>query len=59
VFAEDGSGSRRELPEAAATLAPGGEIVINLPAGAKKLAAVLRGRDAGGPFVAAGELTLP
>jgi hypothetical protein len=59
VFAEDGSGSRRELPEAAATLAPGGEIVINLPAGAKKLAAVLRGRDAGGPLVAAGEVTLP
>jgi len=59
VFAEDGSGRRRELPEAAATLAPGAEIVLDLPAGAKKLAAVLRGRDAGGPFVAAGEVTLP
>jgi hypothetical protein len=47
------------LPGAAATLAPDEEITVDLPAGAKKLAAVLRGRDAGGPFVAAGEVTLP
>ena len=59
VFAEDGSGRRRELPGAAAALAPGGEIAVAVPAGIKKLAAVLRGRDAGGPFVAAGEVTLP
>jgi len=59
VFAEDGAGRRRELPGVAATLAPGEEIAVDLPAGAKKLAAVLRGRDAGGPFVAAGEVTLP
>jgi hypothetical protein len=59
VFAEDGSGHRRELRETAATLAPGGELVVDAPAGAKKLAAVLRGRDAGGPFVAAGEVSLP
>ena len=59
VFTEDGSGHRRELREVATTLAPGATIVLNLPAGARKLAAVLRGRDAGGPFVAAGEIALP
>ncbi len=59
VLAEDASGRRRELRGAAATLAPGDEIVVDLPAGAKKLAAVLRGRDASGPFVAAGEVVLP
>ena len=59
VFVEDRSGRRLELPGAVPTLAPGSEIVVNLPAGVKKLAAVLRGRDAGGPFVAAGEVTLP
>jgi hypothetical protein len=59
VFAEDGSGRRRELPGTAASLAPGGEIVVSPPAGARKLAAVLRARDVGGPFVAAGEVTLP
>jgi hypothetical protein len=59
VFVEDESGRRRELPGAAATLELGGEVAVTLPAGARKLAAVLRGRDAGGPFVAAGEVTLP
>jgi len=59
VFVEDGNGRRRELPGTAASLAPGGEIVVNPPAGARKLAAVLRARDLGGPFVAAGEVTLP
>jgi hypothetical protein len=59
VFVEDGSGRRRELPGTAATLAPGGEMVVDLPAGVKKLATVLRGSDAGGPFVAAGEVTVP
>jgi len=59
VFAEDSNGRRRELPEAAATLAPGSDLVFDVPAGTKKLAAVLRGRDVGGPFVAAGELALP
>jgi hypothetical protein len=59
VFAEDAGGRRRELPGVAATLAPGEEIAVDLPAGVKKLAAVLRGRDAGGPFVAAGEVTVP
>jgi hypothetical protein len=59
VFAEDGSGRRHELGEAAADLAPGGEMVVDVPAGARRLAAVLRGRDAGGPFVAAGEVSVP
>jgi hypothetical protein len=59
VFVEDGSGQRRELPGTGAILSPGGEVVVSKPAGARKLAAVLRGRDAGGPFVAAGEVTLP
>jgi hypothetical protein len=59
LFAEDGSGHRRELREVAATLAPGAELVVDVPAGARKLAAVLRGRDTGGPFVAAGEVALP
>ena len=59
VFVEDASGRRRELPGAVASLSPGGEITVNPPAGARKLAAVVRGRDVGGPFVAAGEVTLP
>ena len=59
VFAEDTSGHRRELPGAAASLLPGAELVVDVPAGARKLAAVLRGHDTSGPFVAAGELALP
>jgi len=59
VFVDDGNGTRRELPGAAAMLAPNGEAVVDVPAGIKKLAAVARGRDGSGPFVAAAELTLP
>jgi hypothetical protein len=59
VFTEDGTGHRREVPGVAATLAPGETITLDVPAGVKKLAAVLRGRDVGGPFVAAGEVTVP
>ena len=59
IFAEDGKGQRRALPGVAQSLAPGNEIVVDVPAGAKKLAAVVRGRDAGDPFVAAAELALP
>jgi hypothetical protein len=59
IFVEDGSGQRRLLTGVAPSLAPGNEAVVDLPAGAKKLAAVVSGRDAGDPFVAAAELALP
>jgi hypothetical protein len=57
VFAEDGKGIRREMEST--SLAPGAEFAFEAPAGTKKLAAVIRGKDVGGPFVAAAELVLP
>ncbi len=57
VFAEDDKGMRREVQSS--SLAPGAEFAFEAPAGVKKLAAVIRGKDAGGVFVAAAELVLP
>jgi hypothetical protein len=57
VLAEDAKGVRREVETT--VLAPGAEYAFEAPAGVKKLAAVIRGKDAGGPFVAAAELVLP
>jgi hypothetical protein len=57
VFAEDGKGVRREVESA--SLASGAEFAFEVPAGTKKLAAVIRGKDSGGPFVAAAELVIP
>jgi hypothetical protein len=56
VFAEDASGIRREIASAAPP-ASGQAVTVAVPTGAKKVAAVLRGQDAGGPFVAIGEAT--
>ncbi|HMF44287.1 MAG TPA: hypothetical protein VKQ32_26625 [Polyangia bacterium] len=55
VFAEDGSGARRP----AATLPPGSEPArLAVPAGTRKIAAVLRGEDDAGEFVAVGEASV-
>jgi hypothetical protein len=52
VFAEDAAGLRRP----AATLKPGSEPAsLTLPAGTRRVAAVLRGEDDAGAFVAVGE----
>jgi hypothetical protein len=52
VFAEDGAGVRKAL----ATVQPGSAGVrVTVPVGTKKLAAVLRGEDDAGEFVAVGE----
>lgn len=55
VFAEDARGHRRELAVPAHAHAGVPPLTVTLPAGARKLAAVARGRDAAGVFVAAGE----
>ncbi len=55
LFAEEREGARRELP----VTSEGGPVVFEAPAGIRKVAVALRGRDSGGPFVAAGEIALP
>jgi hypothetical protein len=52
VFAEDGAGLRRALTTVQAGAAG---VRITVPAGTKKLAAVLRGDDDAGEFIAVGE----
>jgi hypothetical protein len=55
VFAEDATGVRRP----AATLPPGTEPArLAVPAGARRIAAVLRGQDDAGEFVAVGEASV-
>jgi len=54
VFAEDGTGLRKPL----ATTPPGALARLTIPAGTKKIAAVLRGEDDAGPFVAVGEASV-
>src|SRR4029077_357749 len=55
VFAEDASGTRRP----AATLPPGSEPArLKVPPGTRKIAAVLRGEDDAGEFVAVGEASV-
>jgi hypothetical protein len=52
VFAEDASGSRRQI----ATVPPGStDARVSIPAGTRRLAAVLRGEDDAGELVAVGE----
>jgi hypothetical protein len=52
VFAEDASGSRRQV----ATVHPGATAAsVSIPAGTRRLAAVLRGEDDAGELVAVGE----
>jgi hypothetical protein len=57
LYGEDDSGRRRELPGPVAveTLVSGHPLEITAPAGVRRVAAVLRGQDAGGAFVAVGE----
>lgn len=55
VFAEDAAGARRP----AATLSPGSEPArLAVPPGTRKIAAVLRGEDDAGTFVAVGEASV-
>ncbi len=57
VFAEDEAGMRRQV--ATVGLNGGEPVVIALPKGARRIAAVARGRDSAGGFIATGELSLP
>jgi hypothetical protein len=52
VFGDDVTGARREI--GTATLASG-QATVDVPAGIKRVAAVLRAQDAAGAFVAVGE----
>jgi hypothetical protein len=56
IYGDDDRGVRRELSSADA--AAGRPITVELPAGIKRVAAVLRAQDAAGPFVAIGETTI-
>ena len=57
VLAEDGTGARREVAQA--PIRPDTALTFAVPPGTRKMAAFARGRDAGGPFVAVGEIALP
>ena len=57
VLAEDAAGARKEIGQA--SLATDTPVLFGVPPGARKLAAYVRGRDAGGIFVAAGETMVP
>jgi hypothetical protein len=52
VFGDDVTGARKEIGSAALE---GGKATIDVPAGVKRVAAVLRAQDAAGAFVAVGE----
>jgi hypothetical protein len=57
VFVEDAQGERKEI--ATAAFKQDVPFTVELPKSARKIAAVVRGRDKAGDFVATGELTLP
>ena len=57
VLAEDSTGGRKEI--ARVPLQPDLPLTFAVPPGTRKIAAVARGRDGGGVFVAAGEITAP
>ena len=57
VFAEDGTGARKQVSQLG--IQPDTALTFSVPAGARKLAAYVRGQDAGGPFVAVGEISVP
>lgn len=63
LFAEDPTGRRTEIARAGGDLSGGDEGLdgasIVVPAGCRRVAAVLRGADGAGPVVAFGELVLP
>lgn len=58
IFAESTDGARREIPEVLA-IAPGATVTVALPPGTRKVAAIVRGQDQAGPFVATSEIALP
>jgi hypothetical protein len=58
VFAETADGVRTEIPEVLA-LTPGATVTVAIPNGTRRIAAVVRGQDQAGPFVAAAEIPLP
>jgi hypothetical protein len=55
IFAEDAGGARKSL---ATVQAASAGVRVTVPAGTKKLAAVLRGEDEAGDFVAVGEAAI-
>lgn len=57
IFAEDSAGARKEI--ATPRYRSGQPETIAVPKDARKLAAFARGKDDGGVFVAAGEISLP
>lgn len=57
ILGEDDRGVRRELATRPAPAA-GTPVVVPIPAGTKRVAAVLRAADAAGPFVAVGEASV-
>jgi hypothetical protein len=59
VLAEDASGARRELGRAAVSGASRVEIPGAVPAGTRRLAVVLQGKDAAGELTAVGEFSRP
>jgi hypothetical protein len=52
VFGDDVVGGRTEI---STVVLSGGQATVKVPAGVKRVAAVLRASDAAGPFVAIGE----
>ena len=57
VLAEDATGGRKEIAQV--PLQPDLPLTFAVPPGTRKLAAVARGRDVGGVFVAAAEISAP
>jgi hypothetical protein len=55
VFGDDDLGVRKELTS---VVLGSGQATVTIPAGLKKIAAVLRGADGAGPFVAIGEASV-
>jgi hypothetical protein len=59
LFAEDAKGRRSELTASAPDTEGSDGASIVVPAGTRRVAAVLRGQDDAGPVIAFGELNLP
>ena len=57
IYAEDQSGTRKELRSA--PLPAGATVSVAIPAGTRRVAAVLRGEDDAGPLVAVAEQLTP
>jgi|GEM_PF-990283 len=59
LLSEDASGRRSEIAAFPADRGAPESVSVVVPAGSRRIAAVLRGWDAAGPVVAGGELVLP